>query len=236
MREAGGGAREHGSRRARRRASRDAIVDGGRRRGRRASSTTNSRWSSGRRAPARKSNMNMNEVLANRANELLGGKRGSKTPVHPNDDVNHGQSSNDIFPDRDAHRGGARDRAPPAARARALCAARSTTRPRQFEDIVKIGRTHLQDATPLTLGPGILGLRRAARRMASRASRRRCRSSTSSPSAAPPSARGSTRIRNSRERVAPKVARAHRPAVRHRARTSSRRSPRTMRWCSRTAR
>ena len=54
------------------------------------------------------SNMNVNEVLANRASELLGGERGQKRLVHPNDDVNLGQSSNDVFPDRDAHRRGAR--------------------------------------------------------------------------------------------------------------------------------
>src|SRR5438094_4536371 len=101
-------------------------------------------------------NMNMNEVLANRASEILGGPRGEGRLVHPNDDVNKGQSSNDVFPtamhvaavpaivdhlipsvrllrDTFAHKGG------------------------QFRDIVKIGRTHLQDATPLTLGQEMSG-------------------------------------------------------------------------------
>ena len=54
-------------------------------------------------------NMNVNEVIANRANEMLGGERGAKSPIHPNDHVNMSQSSNDSFPDRDAHRGRAGD-------------------------------------------------------------------------------------------------------------------------------
>ena len=96
-------------------------------------------------------NMNMNEVLANRANEMLGGARGAKSPVHPNDDVNKGQSSNDSFPTamhiaatEEIHR-----RLLPALRhLHGALADKSKT----FAAIVKIGRTHLQDATPLTLG------------------------------------------------------------------------------------
>ena len=72
--------------------------------------------------------MNMNEVLANRASELMGGERGEGRLVHPNDDVNRGQSSNDVFPDRDARGRGGRDRAPAAAVARHRCAPRSTPR------------------------------------------------------------------------------------------------------------
>ncbi len=97
------------------------------------------------------SNMNMNEVLANRASELLGGVRGAARRVHANDAVNRGQSSNDVFPT-----------AMHVAAALALhqkllpaLAALRQTLERQalaFQDIVKIGRTHLQDATPLTLG------------------------------------------------------------------------------------
>ena len=96
-------------------------------------------------------NMNANEVLANRASELLGGARGDERLVHPNDDVNRGQSSNDIFPTamHVAAAQGLAGRLLPALRAlRASLAEKSN----EFADIVKIGRTHLQDAVPLTLG------------------------------------------------------------------------------------
>ena len=102
------------------------------------------------------SNMNMNEVLANRASELLGGVRGMERKVHPNDDVNKSQSSNDVFPT--------------AMHVAAVIAIREQLIPQlnvlkatlnekaqAFHDIVKIGRTHLQDATPLTLGQEISG-------------------------------------------------------------------------------
>ncbi|MCG5042511.1 class II fumarate hydratase [Enterobacteriaceae bacterium 155047] len=102
------------------------------------------------------SNMNMNEVLANRASELLGGVSGMERKVHPNDDVNKSQSSNDVFPT--------------AMHVAALIALREHLLPQMatlretlaakaeaFSDIVKIGRTHLQDATPLTLGQEISG-------------------------------------------------------------------------------
>jgi fumarate hydratase class II len=102
------------------------------------------------------SNMNMNEVLANRASEILGGARGEKRLVHPNDDVNRGQSSNDVFPTA-MHVAAAvsiRKRLLPSlAKLSATLAAKSS----QFEGIVKIGRTHLQDATPLTLGQEFSG-------------------------------------------------------------------------------
>ena len=96
-------------------------------------------------------NMNMNEVLANRANELLGGKRGAKAPVHPNDHVNLGQSSNDSFPT-------AMHLAAAIEVDRGLLPALGTLhraladKAKEFADIIKIGRTHLQDATPLRLG------------------------------------------------------------------------------------
>ena len=102
------------------------------------------------------SNMNVNEVLANRASELLGFERGLKRRVHPNDDVNLGQSSNDIFPTAmhlAAVHGIARHLLPALARLRAALAAKSAA----FAGIVKIGRTHLQDATPLTLGQEFSG-------------------------------------------------------------------------------
>lgn len=102
------------------------------------------------------SNMNMNEVLANRASELLGGERGMARLIHPNDDVNKSQSSNDVFPT--------------AMHVAAVIAIREqllpqlsqltstlTEKAQRFQDIVKIGRTHLQDATPLTLGQEISG-------------------------------------------------------------------------------
>lgn len=101
-------------------------------------------------------NMNMNEVLANRASEILGGERGMSRLVHPNDDVNKSQSSNDVFPT--------------AMHVAAVAALREHLIPElqvlrktlhekaeSFKDIVKIGRTHLQDATPLTLGQEISG-------------------------------------------------------------------------------
>ena len=102
------------------------------------------------------SNMNANEVIANRAIQLAGGTVGSKQPVHPNDDVNRGQSSNDTFPavmhlatvdelDRRLR--------PALERLRATLGAKATA----FADIVMIGRTHLMDATPVTLGQVISG-------------------------------------------------------------------------------
>ncbi len=101
-------------------------------------------------------NMNMNEVLANRASEILGGARGLQRKVHPNDDVNRSQSSNDVFPTA-MHVAAVRalhDRLVPALRRlRETLAEKS----RQFDQIVKVGRTHLQDATPLTLGQEFSG-------------------------------------------------------------------------------
>lgn len=101
-------------------------------------------------------NMNMNEVLANRASEILGGVRGNERLVHPNDDVNKSQSSNDVFPT--------------AMHVAAIIAIKQSLLPSldilqktlaekadAYKDIVKIGRTHLQDATPLTLGQEISG-------------------------------------------------------------------------------
>jgi fumarate hydratase, class II len=101
-------------------------------------------------------NMNVNEVLANRASELLGGPRGDGRLVHPNDDVNRSQSSNDVYPtamhvaavEAIEHR-----LLPSLATLKRTLAAKSE----EFKDIVKIGRTHLQDATPLTLGQEFSG-------------------------------------------------------------------------------
>ncbi|HPC84746.1 MAG TPA: class II fumarate hydratase [Thermoanaerobaculaceae bacterium] len=99
-------------------------------------------------------NMNMNEVLANRASELLGGERGAKRPVHPNDHVNRGQSSNDSFPTA-MHVAAVteiRGRLLPAlGHLLATLEAKAET----FRDVLKIGRTHTQDAVPMTVGQEI---------------------------------------------------------------------------------
>jgi aspartate ammonia-lyase len=95
-------------------------------------------------------NMNCNEVLANRANELLGGSRGSYTPVHPNDHVNMAQSTNDVIPT--AIRLGALSLLPDLVAALDRLAGALAAKGREFDGIVKSGRTHLQDATPIRLG------------------------------------------------------------------------------------
>ena len=101
-------------------------------------------------------NMNCNEVLANRASELLGGERGEGRRVHPNDDVNKGQSSNDVFPTAMsvAAAQAVVQGVLPALKALREALARKSE---AFRDIVKVGRTHLQDATPLTLGQEFSG-------------------------------------------------------------------------------
>ncbi len=101
-------------------------------------------------------NMNVNEVLANRASELLGGVRGEKRAVHPNDDVNRSQSSNDTFP---TAMNVAAVTLIESGLLRELAALRDTLKAKStaFADIIKIGRTHLQDATPLTLGQEFSG-------------------------------------------------------------------------------
>ena len=102
------------------------------------------------------SNMNANEVISNRAIELAGGELGSKHPIHPNDDVNMSQSSNDTFPTamNIAAAGAVTERLLPAVRELRDALAR---RAEEFADIVKIGRTHLQDAVPITLGQEFSG-------------------------------------------------------------------------------
>lgn len=102
------------------------------------------------------SNMNMNEVIANRANELVGQGKGSYQPIHPNDDVNHAQSTNDSFPTAirvAAARQIVHLLIPAVQKLRDTLASKAE----QFAGIVKIGRTHLQDATPLTLGQEFSG-------------------------------------------------------------------------------
>ena len=110
-------------------------------------------WQSG---SGTQTNMNMNEVLANRASEILGGERGENRKIHPNDDVNKGQSTNDVFPTA-MHIS--------AVKALRHCLAPAIRRLKEtmekkvaeFDNIIKVGRTHLQDATPLTLGQEFSG-------------------------------------------------------------------------------
>ncbi|MYN08093.1 class II fumarate hydratase [Pseudoduganella aquatica] len=102
------------------------------------------------------SNMNMNEVLANRGSEILGGERGEKRLLHPNDHVNMGQSSNDIFPTA-IHVASANALAHTVLPALRDLRATLDAKAKAFAGIVKIGRTHLQDATPLTLGQEFSG-------------------------------------------------------------------------------
>ena len=97
------------------------------------------------------SNMNANEVIAGLANEQLGGQRGGKSPVHPNDHVNRGQSSNDTFPTA-MHLAAAEQAVRYLLPALEHLLAALRKKQEEFKDVVKIGRTHMQDATPLTLG------------------------------------------------------------------------------------
>jgi fumarate hydratase class II len=102
------------------------------------------------------SNMNMNEVISNRAIQMAGGELGSKTPIHPNDDVNMSQSTNDTFPTA-MHVAAATE-----INASLLPAVKNlrdalATKAEEFAEIIKIGRTHLQDAVPMTLGQEFSG-------------------------------------------------------------------------------
>jgi fumarate hydratase class II len=101
-------------------------------------------------------NMNVNEVISNRAIELLGGELGSKTPVHPNDHVNMSQSSNDTFPTA-MHVAAAIEVNQRLIPAITLLRDAIQAKSDEFKHIIKIGRTHLQDATPLTLGQEFSG-------------------------------------------------------------------------------
>src|SRR3954452_22079634 len=102
------------------------------------------------------SNMNANEVIAGRANEILTGKRGGKDPVHPNDHVNKSQSSNDSFPTA-MHIAAGRAVHMKLLPALKVMHERLADQGSRWDSIVKIGRTHLQDATPLTLGQEFSG-------------------------------------------------------------------------------
>ena len=114
-------------------------------------------------------NMNVNEVISNRAIELLGGERGSRTPVHPNDHVNLGQSSNDVIPTA-IHVAAAVEIAQRLLPALQHLEESLRAKSEEFWGIVKTGRTHLQDATPIRLGQEFLGYAGQVER-----ARRRCR-------------------------------------------------------------
>ncbi len=101
-------------------------------------------------------NMNVNEVISNRAIELAGGQMGSKKPVHPNDHGNMGQSSNDSFPTA-MHIATAAEISQRLLPAITHLREALVAKVKEFNDIIKIGRTHLQDATPLTLGQELAG-------------------------------------------------------------------------------
>jgi aspartate ammonia-lyase len=114
-------------------------------------------------------NMNGNEVLANRANELLGGRRGDYRPVHPNDHVNMAQSTNDVIPT--AIRLAALAALPPLVQAMEALAQALLERGRAFDDVLKSGRTHLQDATPIRLGQEFTAYGRTVERNRDRVTR-----------------------------------------------------------------
>ncbi len=101
-------------------------------------------------------NMNVNEVIANRANEILGGKKGAKKPVHPNDHVNKSQSTNDVFPTA-MHISIATETLKKLLPNLEILKKELKKKSTQFKNIIKIGRTHLQDATPLSLGQEFSG-------------------------------------------------------------------------------
>jgi len=101
-------------------------------------------------------NMNVNEVIANRAIEMMGGKKGSKKPVHPNDHVNKSQSTNDVFPTA-MHISVAQETIGKLLPSLSILEKELNKKSKEFKDIIKIGRTHLQDATPLSLGQEFSG-------------------------------------------------------------------------------
>ena len=100
--------------------------------------------------------MNVNEVIANRAIEILGGKKGTKKPVHPNDHVNKSQSTNDVFPTA-MHIAIALETKSKLIPSLELLNKELKKKVTQFKKIIKVGRTHLQDATPLSLGQEFSG-------------------------------------------------------------------------------
>ena len=113
-------------------------------------------------------NMNANEVIASRANEILGKERGAKEPVHPNDHVNMSQSSNDVIPSA-IHVAAATAIQEELIPALKKLAESLEVKAHRFDTVVKVGRTHLQDATPVRLGQELMGHAWQARHSARRA-------------------------------------------------------------------
>ena len=140
-------------------------------------------------------NMNANEVLANRCSQLAGEPIGSKKPVHPNDHVNMGQSSNDVIPTA-IHVAAAETLHNDLLPALAELAAALDDKAREFWDVIKIGRTHLMDATPVRLGQEFAGYARQMHHGRQRLLCARWRRCKNWRWAAPPSARVSTVIRS----------------------------------------
>ena len=101
-------------------------------------------------------NMNVNEVIANRGIEMMGGKRGSKEPIHPNDHVNKSQSTNDVFPTA-MHISVAQETINKLLPSLKILEKELSKKSKEFKNIIKVGRTHLQDATPLSLGQEFSG-------------------------------------------------------------------------------
>lgn len=176
-------------------------------------------------------NMNANEVIASRANEIATGKRGGKSPIHPNDHVNMQQSSNDVIPTTMHVAAGFAMKLSllPALKHLEATLARKA---QELDDVVKIGRTHLQDATPIRLGQEISGYAAQAHWSAVRVEKA-IRALRELPSAARPSARGLIRTRSfppgrSRKSRKPPISNSSkRPTIskRRRARTASSKSP-----------
>jgi fumarate hydratase class II len=173
-------------------------------------------------------NMNANEVISNRAIELMGGVIGSKTPVHPNDHVNMCQSSNDVIPTA-IHVAGAvaihEDLIPALRHLHQALAEKA----KAWDGIVKSGRTHLMDATPVRLGQEFGGYaRRSSTRSSERSGRATC--SSSSRSAGRRSARASTARSRSRRSASRGLPRDPGSRSAKRSITSRRRGRRTTRW------
>ena len=178
-------------------------------------------------------NMNVNEVISNRAIEIAGGEMGSKKPIHPNDHVNMSQSSNDTFPTA-MHMAAAEAMVAMLPAVEALRDALDA-KANQWKDIVKVGRTHLQDATPLTLGQEFSGyVSQLDRDLARcRAVARRPLRSRDRRNGGRDGAQRAPRVRRTRRASGSPSSTGCRSA---RIRTSSRRSPRTTKSSRRPAR
>ena len=147
--------------------------------------------------------MNANEVIASRANEIATGKRGGKDPIHPNDHVNMEQSSNDVIPTAMHVSGGGGDEGIARSRRCSIWPMRCRRKPTQFDDVVKIGRTHLAGCHADPAGAGTFRLRASGASWRSSDARRRSAACASCRWAARPSARASIRIPISPSRRSP---------------------------------